>query len=190
MNVHQLIAFQFWDGAYNVEATPEPEPVAAVPRFGGGPFWRKYGYDSAYDDIREQELDVEEEEQVADEIRAKLAKKRQTKADEAVNSAAGAILRNEPIDLVAVQQKAYDRIVKAQAGLRAEFKDALATRKAFKAELRRKLQYAEQQRKIEERRLAAEAKIRAEQAKIEAKKRAEQDELDMLYLMFMDFDED
>ena len=33
---------------------PEP-PAEGPPRFGGGPFWRKYGYDSAYDAIRNQE---------------------------------------------------------------------------------------------------------------------------------------
>lgn len=31
-------------------------PPAPAPQFGGGPFWRQYGYDSAYDAIREQTL--------------------------------------------------------------------------------------------------------------------------------------
>jgi hypothetical protein len=31
-----------------------PADIAAPKGFGGGPFYRKYGYDSAYDDIREQ----------------------------------------------------------------------------------------------------------------------------------------
>ena len=35
-------------------AGPRPQAVSAAPTFGGGPFYRKYGYDSAYDEIREQ----------------------------------------------------------------------------------------------------------------------------------------
>ena len=31
-----------------------PAPPAVGPAFGGGPFWREYGYDSAYDAIRDQ----------------------------------------------------------------------------------------------------------------------------------------
>lgn len=37
-------------------AAPPPAPPAVGAAFGGGPFWRKYGYDSAYDAIREQTL--------------------------------------------------------------------------------------------------------------------------------------
>jgi len=34
--------------------TPPTPPVGGPPQFGGGPFWREYGYDSAYDAIRNQ----------------------------------------------------------------------------------------------------------------------------------------
>jgi hypothetical protein len=32
------------------------QPQAPPQIFGGGPFWKEYGYDSAYDEIREQTL--------------------------------------------------------------------------------------------------------------------------------------
>jgi len=33
---------------------PPTPPAGGPPQFGGGPFWREYGYDSAYDAIRNQ----------------------------------------------------------------------------------------------------------------------------------------
>jgi hypothetical protein len=33
---------------------PPTPPAGGPPQFGGGPFWREYGYDSAYDAIRDQ----------------------------------------------------------------------------------------------------------------------------------------
>lgn len=35
----------------NLGGQPPPQPPAK-PRFGGGPFWSRYGYDSAYEAIR------------------------------------------------------------------------------------------------------------------------------------------
>lgn len=35
------------------QAPAPPAPVVAPARFGGGPFWRRYGYDKSYDEIRE-----------------------------------------------------------------------------------------------------------------------------------------
>lgn len=171
MNIAHLIGFQFFDGAFVDEYVPPPPPVeTAAPRFGGGPFWRKYGYDDAYDEIREQ--DIEEEERAADEIRGKLAKKRQAQADDAVNAAASAMLRDAPAREVLDQEAAFRRIVKAQSGIRKELKSAIESRKAFRAEVRRKLQL--------------EAKTR----KIEALKAQEQDEVAMLTAMFWDFDDE
>ena len=37
----------------NLTSGQAPSPPVGQ-TFGGGPFWRKYGYDSAYDDIRDQ----------------------------------------------------------------------------------------------------------------------------------------
>lgn len=168
MNIALLVGFQFFDGAFAPEYVPPPPVETAVPRFGGGPFWRKYGYDEAYDDIREQA----EEEETAQEIRGKLARKRLAQADDAVNAAASAMLRDAPEAEVLDQQKAFERIVKAQVGLRKELKSALQARKAFRAEVRRKL------------------KMEAEARKIEALKAQEQDEVAMLTAMFWDFDDE
>ena len=176
MNLHHLIAFQFWEGAFDPATPALPAVEEGARTFGGGPFWRRYGYDDDYDEIREAE-------RAAAEIRSKLAKKRQAQIDDAINAAAGSILRNEREEAYLEQVRAYEQIIKEQAGLRKELKQAIEARRAFRAEVRRKLQLAEQARKIE-------AARQAEMARIEAKRRAEEEELDVLYLMFMDFDED
>lgn len=170
MNIAHLIGFQFFDGAFAPEFVPPVPEETPAPRFGGGPFWRKYGYDDAYDDIREQ--DIEEEEQTAEEIRGKLAKKRQAQADDVITAAASAMLRDAPEQEIFDQEAAFERIVKAQVGIRKELKSALQARKAFRAEVRRKL------------------KMEAEQRKIEALKAQEQDEVAMLTAMFWDFDDE
>jgi len=168
MNIAPLIGFQFFDGAFAPEyVAPVPDETPA-PRFGGGPFWRKYGYDDAYDDIRE----AQEEDAVAGEILPKLAKKRQAQADDVINAAASAMLRDAPAQEVFDQQNAFERIVKAQVGIRKELKSALQARKAFRAEVRRKLN------------------MEAEARKIEALKVQEQDEVAMLTAMFWDFDDE
>jgi len=146
-------------------------PVAAQQTYGGGPFWRKYGYDSAYDDIRKAAED-EEEGKVADEIRTKLAKKRQAQADDAVNVAAAVVERAAPVEDFERQERLYRETVAKQPGIRKELKSAIESRRAFRAEVRRKLQQAEQARKLEAARVQ------------------EQEDIDLLTVMFMDFDED
>ena len=168
MNIALLVGFQFFDGAFAPEYVPPVPDETPAPRFGGGPFWRKYGYDEAYDDIR----DAQEEDAVAGEILPKLAKKRRAQADDAINAAASAVLRDAPERDVLDQEKAFERIVKAQVGIRKELKSALQVRKAFRSEMRKKLQQ--------------EAEVR----KIEALRAQEQDEVAMLTAMFWDLDDE
>ena len=140
MILTHLAMFSFFDG---MSSGPVPEPpapdVAVVQRFGGGPFWSKYGYDEAYDDIREQSLDEEE----ADEIRDALAPTELRAIDDAVSDAASAMLRNEQPAVVLDYQAAYQRILASQKGLRKELRSEFAARRAFKAEVRRRVQVAE-----------------------------------------------
>jgi hypothetical protein len=128
--------FSFFDG---MSRSATPEPVAEVQRFGGGPFWSKYGYDEAYDDIREQSLDEDE----ADEIRGELDVTELRAADDAISDAASAILRDEQPRIVLDYEKAYQRILQSQKGLRKELRSEFAARRAFRAEVRRKIQIAE-----------------------------------------------
>jgi len=132
--------FSFFDGMSSGPTVepPAPEPEVAA-RFGGGPFWRKYGYDEAYDDIREQSLDEEE----ADEIREELAPAQLRAIDDAVSEAANAILRDEKPAVVLNYQATYERILRKQKGLRKELRSEFAARRAFRAEVRRRVQIAE-----------------------------------------------
>jgi hypothetical protein len=169
MNLAILLTGQFWEGANDggEGPPPTPTPTPAV-TYGGGPFWKRYGYDDDFDDIREQKI---ADEATADTIRTKLAKKRTAQIEDAINAAAGAVERGAPAEEFLDQARAYQRVVKAQANLRKEFKDAITTRKAFRAEVARKLRLAEEARKIEE------------------KRRVEAEEMDMLTVMFMDFED-
>ena len=132
--------FLFYDGLSAIAGVPpEPVPEVAAQRFGGGPFWSKYGYDKAYDDIRDQELEDDE----VDEIRAELAPNQLREVDDAVNDAAGALLRDERPAVFTDYEKAYQRILRGQKSIRKELRTAFAARRAFRAEVKRKVQMAE-----------------------------------------------
>jgi predicted Zn-dependent peptidase len=152
MNLTHLVTFSFYEGAWAQEvAPPPPPPTPAVQAFGGGPFWRRYGYDEAYDDIREA---AEEE---VEEISSALTEKRRARADDAINAAAGAMLRNESPAIVNRHLDAYLKVIRVQKGLRTELKHIMAVRRAFKAAVARKLrmslemrQKAENERRMRE----------------------------------------
>ena len=132
-----LALFSFFGGMSLPEGEPPPPPVVVTaPRFGGGPFWKKYGYDEDYDEIRDQDSDEDLEE-----IRASLSPVKLFKADDAVNAAASAILRDEQPALVLDYQGIYEKILRSQRGIRKELKTEFAARRAFRAEIARKLRY-------------------------------------------------
>lgn len=144
-----LVAFDFFPGAAISGDAPPPTPTppaVAATRFGGGPFWRKYGYDSAYDDIREQE----EEDETVEAIRAELTPNELRQVDDVVNEAAGAMMRDERPAVVRDYEAIYRKILRSQKAVSRELKTAIAARRAFRAEVQRKLQMAERARIMQE----------------------------------------
>ena len=97
----------------NGTEAPVPPPAAAPARFfGGGPFWRRYGYGSAYDAIRRAALDCDDEEESPP-----------PDIEEIIDAAARTVVPkpsagHEPIMVD------YDRaIAEVRRGLRAEFEE-------------------------------------------------------------------
>ena len=104
----QLIQNVVQEGPFIPPLPPAEEPARF---FGGGPFWRRYGYGSAYDAIRRAACEDDEEEIISPDI------------EEIIDAAARTVvskpsIRHEPIMVD------YDRaIAEVRRGLRAEFEE-------------------------------------------------------------------
>ena len=147
MILTHLVQFEFFQGATifgDAPPTPPTPAPAAAQRFGGGPFWSKYGYDSAYDDIRE----AAEEDETVEAIRDALQPNELRAVDDVVNAAAGAMERGERPALVRDYEAVYRNILRGQKAVRAGLKTAIEARRAFRAEVQKKLEMAEHARII------------------------------------------
>jgi hypothetical protein len=108
---------------------PPPPAVVAQPFFGGGPFWRRYGYDwDVYGD-------EEAEESILDSIDGPEAEE----IREAVEQAVEAVIERKP-DLVIDAQKLYERVV---SKLRGQVGDEI--RSLWRAEIKRRIQEREEE---------------------------------------------
>jgi hypothetical protein len=108
---------------------PPPPAVVAQPFFGGGPFWRRYGYDwDVYGD-------EEAEESILDSIDGPEAEE----IREAVEQAVEAVIERKP-DLVIDAPKLYERVV---TKLRGQVGDEI--RSLWRAEIKRRIKEREEE---------------------------------------------
>ena len=70
-------------GYRNGAAAPVPAPAVEVPRFGGGPFWRRYGYGKWYTGRDDEERPEEAVREIAIEALAQVERPTRTQIDQA-----------------------------------------------------------------------------------------------------------
>ncbi len=122
--------------------TPGPPPPAPQvrPAFGGGPFWRRYGYDW---DVYGEEEDTAV---IAQEAREVLPGPKAEKAEAAIFKAVEAI-RNDSPAIVLDAQRIYERVFLSLRGeLRAQVREIISERveherlaELWRAEIKRRI---------------------------------------------------
>ena len=121
----------------NLQPGPPPPPAQPAKHFGGGPFWRKYGYD-----------DEEDLSSVAQEARAALPGAKAEKAEAAIFRAVEAIRNDEPERVVLDAQRIYERVfLNLRGELRKEIKEIIKAQveherlqELWRAEVKRRIQ--------------------------------------------------
>jgi hypothetical protein len=101
---------------------PPPKPPAFRPRFGGGPFWKRYGYDPRY-------YRQEDEEEELSEPQAEIV-------EAAIDQAVGAIRTEaKPQPIVLDAKRIFERVFSEVQGIERE-----RVREIWRAEIKRRLQ--------------------------------------------------